>query len=55
MNSPKNLARAGVYCFYQSEVLNPGFVHLMKYSAKKTRLRKAANLKGNRHNLKGEL
>jgi hypothetical protein len=35
-------AKAGVWCFYESEVLNLSFVHLMKFSAKKTRLRKAA-------------
>jgi hypothetical protein len=35
-------AKAGVSCFYDSEVLNSSFVHLMKFSAKKTRLRKAA-------------
>ena len=27
--------KAGVSCFYDSEVLNPSFVHLMKFSAKK--------------------
>jgi hypothetical protein len=35
-------AKAGVSCFYDSEVLNSSFVHLMKFSAKKPRLRKAA-------------
>jgi len=35
-------AKAGVSCFYESEVLNSNFVHLMKFSAKNTRLRKAA-------------
>jgi hypothetical protein len=35
--------KAGASCFYESEVLNSSFVHLMKFSAKKTRLRKAAN------------
>jgi hypothetical protein len=35
-------AKAGVSCFYDSEVLNSSFVHLIKFSAKKTRLRKAA-------------
>jgi hypothetical protein len=35
-------AKAGVLCFYDSEVLNSSFVHLMKFSAKKPRLRKAA-------------
>jgi hypothetical protein len=30
-------AKAGVSCFYDSEVLNSSFVHLMKFSAKKTR------------------
>jgi hypothetical protein len=29
-------------CFNESEVLNSSFVHLMKFSAKKPRLRKAA-------------
>ena len=35
-------AKAGVSCFYDSEVLNSSFVYLMKYSAKNPRLRKAA-------------
>jgi len=35
-------AKAGVTCFYESEVLNSSFVHLMKFSAKNPRLRKAA-------------
>ncbi len=36
-------AKAGVSCFYDSEVLNSSFLHLMKFSAKNPRLRKAAN------------
>ena len=36
------LAKSGVSCFYDSEVLNSSFVHLMKFSAEKPRLRKAA-------------
>jgi len=35
-------AKAGVLCFYGSNVLNPSFVHLMKFSAENPRLRKAA-------------
>ena len=35
-------AKAGVSCFYDSEVLNSSFVHLIKFSAKNPRLRKAA-------------
>jgi len=35
-------AKAGVSCFYESEVLNSSFVHLMKFSTKNPRLRKAA-------------
>jgi hypothetical protein len=35
-------AKAGVSYFYESEVLNSSFVHLMKFSAEKPRLRKAA-------------
>jgi hypothetical protein len=35
-------AKAGVSCFYDSEVLNSSFVHLMNFSAKNPRLRKAA-------------
>ena len=35
-------AKAGVSCFYDSEVLNSRFVHLMKFSAENPRLRKAA-------------
>ncbi len=36
-------AKAGGSCFYDSEVLNSSSVHLMKFSAKIPRLRKAAN------------
>jgi hypothetical protein len=35
-------AKAGVSCFYEIELLTSGFVHLMKFSAKNPRLRKAA-------------
>lgn len=35
-------AKAGVSCFYDSEVLNSNFMQLMKFSAKNPRLRKAA-------------
>jgi hypothetical protein len=35
-------AKAGFPCFYESEVLNSSFVHLMEFSAKNPRLRKAA-------------
>ena len=35
-------AKAGVSCLYGREVLNSSFVHLMKFSAKNPRLRKAA-------------
>jgi hypothetical protein len=35
-------AKAGVSFFYDNEVLNSSFVHLMKFSAKNPRLRKAA-------------
>lgn len=35
-------AKAGVSCFYDSEVLNSSFMHLMKFSAENPRLRKAA-------------
>jgi hypothetical protein len=35
-------AKAGVWCFHDSEVLNSSFVHLMKVSAKNPRLRQAA-------------
>ncbi|MFN6378348.1 MAG: hypothetical protein ACK4WD_03685 [Flavobacteriales bacterium] len=35
-------AKSGVSCFYDSEVLNPSFVLLMKFSAENPRLRKAA-------------
>jgi hypothetical protein len=35
-------AKAGVSCFYDSEVLNSSFVHLIKFSTKNPRLRKAA-------------
>jgi len=36
-------AKAGVSCFYDSEVLNSSFVHLMKFSAENPRLRQAPN------------
>lgn len=35
-------AKAGGSCFYDSEVPNSSFVHLMEFSAKNPRLRKAA-------------
>ena len=35
-------AKAGVSCFYDSEVLNSSFVRLIKFSAENPRLRKAA-------------
>jgi hypothetical protein len=35
-------AKAGVSCFYDSEVLNSSFVHLLKFTGKNPRLRKAA-------------
>lgn len=35
-------AKAEVSYFYESEVPNSSFVHLMKFSAKNPRLRKAA-------------
>lgn len=35
-------AKAGVSCFYDSEVLNSSFVLLMKFSGKNPRLRQAA-------------
>jgi hypothetical protein len=35
-------AKAGVLCFYDSEVLNSSFVHLMKFSAEKPAHRQSA-------------
>jgi hypothetical protein len=35
-------AKAGGWCFYESEVINSSFLHLMKFSAENPRLRKAA-------------
>jgi len=35
-------AKAGVSCFYESEVLNSSFALLMRFSAENPRLRKAA-------------
>jgi hypothetical protein len=35
-------AKAGVSCFYDSEMLNSNFLHLMRFSAENPRLRKAA-------------
>ena len=40
--SNSRFAKAGVSCFYESEVLKSSIVHLMKFSAEKPRLRKAA-------------
>lgn len=40
-NGNSRFAKAGVSCFYESEVLNSSFVHLMKFSAENPRLRKA--------------
>jgi hypothetical protein len=34
-------AKAGVSCFYDSEVLNSSFVHLMKFSGENRHLRQA--------------
>ena len=34
------VAKAGVSSFYDSEVLNSSFMHLMKFSAKNNHLRK---------------
>lgn len=34
-------AKAGVACFYESEVLNSSFVHLIKFRAENPRLRQA--------------
>ena len=39
-------AKAGVSFFYESEVLNSSFVHLLKFSAKNPRLLKAATRYG---------
>ena len=36
------LAKGGVWRFYESLVLKPNFVHLMKFSAEKPALRQAA-------------
>ena len=36
-------AKAGGACFYDSEVQNSSFVHLIKFIAENPRLRKAAN------------
>lgn len=35
-------AKAGVSCFYESEVLNSSLEYLMKFRAENSRLRKAA-------------
>jgi hypothetical protein len=45
-NRHSRFAKAGVWCFYDSEVLNSSFVHLMKFSAKNPRLRQAAKRYG---------
>jgi hypothetical protein len=52
-------AKAGVWCFYESEVLNSSFVHLMKFSAGNPRPNaKPETVSGNcstgqRNNLRG--
>ena len=38
-NANSRFAKAGVLCFYESEVLNSSFVHPMKFGAKNPRLR----------------
>jgi hypothetical protein len=43
LTANSRFAKAGGACFYDSEVLNSSFVHLMKFSAENPRLRKAAN------------
>jgi hypothetical protein len=40
--SNSGLAKGGIWCFYESLVLYPSFVLLMKFSAKKPALRQAA-------------
>jgi hypothetical protein len=42
-SAKSGLAKAGVSCFYESEVLKSSFMHPMKFSAKNPRLRVAAN------------
>jgi hypothetical protein len=37
------LAKGGVWYFYENLVLNPNFVFIMKFSARKPALRQAAN------------
>jgi hypothetical protein len=37
-------AKAGVSCFYDTEVLNSSFMHLMKFSAENPHLRQAEKL-----------
>lgn len=40
-------AKAGGPCFYDSEVLNSNFVHLMKFSTENPRLRQAQTVSCN--------
>jgi hypothetical protein len=40
-------AKAGVSCFYESEVLNSSFVHLMKFSAENPAFAKRQNVRHN--------
>lgn len=42
LTANSRFAKAGVWCFYDSEVLNSSFVHIMKFSAKNPLLRKVA-------------
>lgn len=37
------LAKGGIWCFYESKVLNPSFELPMKFSARKPALRQAAD------------
>jgi hypothetical protein len=43
VDTNRRYAKAEVLCFYESEVLNPSALLLMKFSAENSRLRKAAN------------
>ena len=42
-------AKAGAWCFYDSEVLNLSFVHLMKFSTENRHIAKPKNVSNHYH------
>lgn len=46
LTANSRFAKAGVWCFYDNEVLNSSFVHLMKFSAENPAFAKRQNICG---------